>query len=167
MARNLPNGSRKFVNVTIGSVQYTAFVKSGTAALLGLKSVAVPPTVKKRKARGWVGTQSYTLLLKKKTSVGGATVATLDFPVSSKVKFADFYKWAKGKGAVGGITTPWGRSYRWDDTAGGGGGSSGGNPLGNLPGDIGGALSTAADFFGNQDGQLDLFDAFEIAKKVL
>lgn len=168
MAKNLPNGNREMVQMKIGSVSFVARVKSGTAKLLGLKSVDLLPKAKKRTARGWKGTQSYTLVLKKKTSVGGATVATVDFPVSNKVKLQDFYKWARSRGAVAGIITPWGRSYYWSTGANGGGGSGGGGGLlPNLPGDLGGAAASAIDFFGNQDGQLDLFDAFNIANRIL
>ena len=145
MAQNLPDGSRVYVKVKIGGKVRACRMKSGTAQFLGLK----PQDPEKGKGtsikRGAKGTKSFTLLLKKATRVGGASVVTLDVPVPGEVKVLDFYKYAKGRGGVAGIRTPDGITYSWDDWAGGGGGGGGGG-LGPLDsGDFGDLIDTIGD----------------------
>lgn len=151
MARNLPDGSRVYVKVKIGGKVRACRMKSGTAQFLGLK----PQDPEKGKGtsikRGAMGTKSFTLLLRKATRVGGASVVTLDVPVPGDVKVLDFYKYAKGRGGVAGIRTPDGITYSWADWAGGGGGSGGGGfdipgPLGGFDvGDLGDIIDAIGD----------------------
>jgi len=156
MARNLPDGSRVYVKVKIGGKVRACRMKSGTAQFLGLK----PQDPEKGKGtsikRGAKGTKSFTLLLKKATRVGGASVVTLDVPVPGEVKVLDFYKYAKGRGGVAGIRTPDGITYSWDDWAGGGGGG-GWTPGDIIPdnpfdvGDLGDLIDTAGDIAGGNN----------------
>lgn len=149
MARNLPDGNRVYVKVKIGGKVRACRMKSGTAQFLGLK----PQDPEKGKGtsikRGAKGTKSFTLLLKKATRVGGASVVTLDVPVPGEVKVLDFYKYAKGRNGVAGIRTPDGVTYSWDDWAGGGGGGWGpGDIIPDTPfdvGDIGDLIDTIGD----------------------
>lgn len=147
MAKNLPNGRRLMVELKIGGKTFYSKMKSSTAAALGLTGSSTLKTgAKGRPLRGhWRG-DSYTLLLKQKETIGGAAVASVDVPIAGNVKLADVYTWAKKFGKVGGVVTPWGISYRWADTAEGGGG--GGGVLPDLPGLDGG------DLLGNAGGLL-------------
>jgi hypothetical protein len=138
MARNLPDGNRVYVKPKIGGKVRPCRMKSGTAAFLGLK----PQDPEKGKGysikRGAMGTKSFTLLLKKKQTVGGAGVVSLDVPVPGNVKVLEFYKYAKGRNNVAGIRTPDGVSYMWADWAGSSGGGSGnGGPGIDIPGPFG------------------------------
>jgi hypothetical protein len=113
-----PHGRRIFAEVAITpKIKYIARVKAGTATLLGLKGVAKLPIVKTRHTKGWKGTRSYILLLKKLTDVGGFPAASVSIPVAPTVKFEDFYAWAYKNSILAGITTPWGITYAWDTPA--------------------------------------------------
>lgn len=171
MAKNLPNGSRIYVKPKIGGKVRPCRVKVGTASLLGLSAQQIEAGKNGRGIkRGAKGTKSFTLFLASRTTVGGAPVVSLDFPVPGDVKVLEFYKWAKGFGKVAGIRTPDGMSYYWKKAAGQKGGSSGGNgglpgPLGGFDaGDLGDLVEGARDIFG---GQPLIPGLLETAAKVL
>jgi len=153
MAKNLPNGSRIYVKPKIGGKVRPCRVKQGTAALLGLNAQPLEAGKRGRGVkRGAKGSKSFTLFLATRTTVGGAQVVSLDFPVPSDVKVLDFYKWAKGFGKISGIRTPDGISYYWKKAAGQSGGGGGGGI--DLPGPLG---SLGADDLGDLvDGVRDV-----------
>lgn len=165
--RNLPNGNRVIVAPTIGGKKRYCRCKSGTARALGLKPVdGIPKGAKNAVVRGAKGTKSFQLYFKKATTVGGATVKTIDFPVPSEVKLRDFYAWAKSKNALAGIRSPHGISYFWATaaTSGSGGGSSGGGGI-PLPGggslsleDVGDVVDGIKDVIGGANPVLELIE---------
>lgn len=136
MARNLPNGNRVYVKPRIGGKVRACRVKSGTADFLGLKVQEIEKGKGNTIKRGAKGTKSFTIYFKRRATVGGSSVVSLDFPVPGGVKVIDFYKWAKGFGKLAGIRTPDGVSYFWAKAAAQSGSGSGGGI--DLPGPLGG-----------------------------
>lgn len=111
---NLPNGKRVIVQPTIGGKKRTVRMKQSTAQFLGLEPVTSLIEGKKNSIkRGAKGTKSFTLLLKQKVKVGGASVKTLAYPVPGEVTLKMFYSYARKLPNVIGIVSPQGISYAW------------------------------------------------------
>jgi len=124
MALKLPRGQRVWAEIKLGQRLYVIRPKVGTAQILGLP-VKPPTEVKRGKGGvplpGVVGTKSYTMIFKKPQSIGGATVRTVDIPIPGEAKLVNVLKFAYDRrGLIAGIITPWGRSYYWSKSAGGG-----------------------------------------------
>lgn len=119
MGRNLPNGSRAFVELNFpglpgaAAVKSLSKVKTGTAALFKWKVLEVQPTGKRFRKKKGHKDLSYTIVLRQRTSIGGADVYTVRVPVDPSVQSRQVYTYFRKNPLVAGIITPWGVSSFW------------------------------------------------------